>query len=144
MLPRDDKGYVKSFTYDQKNEILDFLNKYGVVVIREILTHDRVNETIDSIWNHDELTSRGVKKDDKGTWERCWPRDGKIERKGWISSYDDLKCVTSWKNRFEPKLIEVFETIWRQKEDGDIDLRVKTDRYGVFLIFLFFCAVYPL
>ena len=111
MLSRDNEGYVKSFTYNQKDEILKFLKEYGVVVIRDILTKDRINETINAIWNHDELTSRGVNKNDTKTWDICWPKDGKIERKGWISSYDDLQCVTSWKNRFEPKLISVFETV---------------------------------
>jgi len=130
MLPIDKDGYVKSFTYDQREEIIDFLNEYGVVVVRDILSNDRINETINSIWNHDELTSRGVKRDDVGTWERCWPRNGQIERKGWICTYDDMKCITSWKNRFEPKLVDVFENLWHDS-GGKRDLRVKLDRYGV-------------
>lgn len=131
-LPKDNQGYIKSFNFNQENEILDFFNKYGVVIIQNILDKQTIEKTIDEIWNHDELTSRGVRKNDKFTWERNWPMDSKIERKGWINTYDDLFYPMSWKNRFNPKLVHVFETIWANKLNTEnTNLRVKTDRYGV-------------
>ena len=131
-LPRDYQGYIESFNFYQTNEILNFFYKYGVVVIQNILDKTSIEQTINEIWNHDELISRGVRKNDKSTWDRNWPMDGKIERKGWINSYDDLFYPMSWINRFNPKLVYVFESIWSNiLNTKNTNLRIKTDRYGV-------------
>jgi hypothetical protein len=131
MLPRDKDNFVQSFHHTETTDIVDFLDKYGVVVVDNILSFKEINQSIDAIWDHDELTSRGVSKYNIDTWGRCWPCDGKIEKRGWISSYDDVSCPVSWKNRFNPNLIHIFETIWKSKCGKNVDLRVKTDRYGV-------------
>jgi hypothetical protein len=131
ILPRDKDDFVKSFHYNETTNIVDFLDTYGVVVIHDILSLEEINHSIDEIWNHDELTSRGVSRYTQDTWGRCWPCDGKIEKKGWINSCDDLLYPVSWKNRFNSKLIDTFETIWKKKRSDNVDLRVKTDRYGV-------------
>jgi len=131
-LPIDSHGYIHTFSYQNTDSILKFFDTYGFVVISNVLDTSSVNETINEIWNHDELTSRGVFRHDTSTWERNWPIDSKIERKGWINSNDDLLYPMSWKNRFNHKLIHVFESIWKHKSpNANIDLRVKTDRYGV-------------
>ena len=130
-LPTDTNGFIQSFIWNDTNGISSFLDKYGVVVISDVLSQNEINLTIDAIWQHDELTSRGVNKYDPSTWERCWPRDGSIEKRGWISSYDDTICPVSWYNRFNPKITSVFENIWKYTRGTYQDLRVKTDRYGV-------------
>lgn len=131
MLPRDNENYVKSFEYNDIKNILNFINEYGVVVIKDILDNKEIEKTIDAIWLHDELESRGVKRDNIETWDRFWPQNGHIEKKGWISTYDDYNCLMSWKNRFNPKLIYVFEQLWKNIRGEEVDLRVKEDRYGV-------------
>ena len=131
MIPKDKNGYVVSFAPNNINNIINFLDEYGVVVISDIIDNKEIEETIEGIWQHDELISRGVKRDDKDTWGRNWPQDGLIERKGWISSYDDMKCLQSWKNRFNKNIINIFENIWKNAKGENVDLRVKLDRYGV-------------
>jgi hypothetical protein len=36
-VPFDDEGYVEAFTYDQEKEIQAFFDKFGFVVIRDVL-----------------------------------------------------------------------------------------------------------
>ena len=101
VLPRDGDGFVKSFLHDEHEGIMNFFNEYGVVVVRDVLSKRDIEDSIDAIWNQDDLTSRNVDRNDPNTW-RYFPMDGKIEKKGWISSVDTLLCKQAWKNRFNP------------------------------------------
>lgn len=130
-LPRDSNGFIKTFTSNQELEIINFFDKYGVVVIENVLNEKEIQDSIDAIWDHQELVSRGVSRYDPQTWHHSWPMDGKIERKGWINSYDDVLCPRSWKNRFNPTLVKVFEMLWTHIKGSKQDLRVNFDRYGV-------------
>jgi hypothetical protein len=85
--PRDvnDKRFIHSFDLKEENEILSFLDKYGFVVIKNILSEEEVNETVSDIWDNLELKygeqnkkvkstleGLGVKtvdRNDKTTWE---------------------------------------------------------------------------
>jgi hypothetical protein len=130
VLPRDGDGFVKSFLHDEHEGIMNFFNEYGVVVVRDVLSKRDIEDSIDAIWNQDDLTSRNVDRNDPNTW-RYFPMDGKIEKKGWISSVDTLLCKQAWKNRFNPILLDVFERLWEFKKGEKQDLRVNNDRYGV-------------
>jgi hypothetical protein len=132
MLPRDNEGYVQSYDPDDFDGILEALERYGVVVVHNVLNADAIQQSIDAIWSNPELESRGVVRENPQTWNNFWPRDGRIERKGWIESGDTMLCPCSWRNRFHPNVQRVFQAIWRHKlRRHDVDLRVKTDRYGV-------------
>ena len=37
-LPKDSDNFIKSFSIDQSVEMFDFFDKYGVIVIKDILT----------------------------------------------------------------------------------------------------------
>jgi len=95
-LPRDAQGYVKTFLPNQADEIHSFFERYGVVVVQDVLDATDIEHSIDAIWSSPELESRGVKRDDPETWDRCWPCDGKIERKGWIESWRIFDSAKSW------------------------------------------------
>lgn len=129
MLPKDSDGYIKSFEPSQIKEIVNFLDNFGVVVIKNVINANQITASINSIWNNPELVSRGVKRNNPQTWDTCWPKDGKIERKGWIENTDTMLCKCSWYNRFHPNVDFVFHGIWAAKNKSD--LRVKFDRYGV-------------
>lgn len=60
MLPKNKNNFVKSFLPNDIENIIKFLDEYGVVVIDNILDQNEINNSINAIWNHDELTSRGV------------------------------------------------------------------------------------
>lgn len=112
-------------------EIMKKLDEYGVVVIEQILNKSEIEKSIDAIWANDELESRGVKRNDQSTWGRCWPMDGKIERKGWIESNNTMFCPQAWRNRFNAAIVGTFQSIWDMKAGTKVDLLVKYDRYGV-------------
>lgn len=126
-LEYDENGYILGYKKGETEKILNSLDEYGVVVIEDVISQEDIEQSINAIWNHDELTSRGVLRNDPGTWERCWPQDGQIEKKGWISTYDDLLDIQSWKNRFT--IYPIFQEIWKAR--NETNLRVNTDRYGV-------------
>ena len=132
-LPRDPEQpqYIQSFTADDVKGIIEFVDQYGVVVIRDVIDQRAVEWSIDAIWNNEELTSRGVRRDDPSTWERCWPRDGLIERKGWIESQPTILSPAAWANRFNGKLIAVYKALLEHKFGEPVDLRVNPDRWGV-------------
>lgn len=131
-LPRDSENYVKAFDVSQMKEIEDFFDQHGLVVIKNVLNQREIQSSIDAIWNRPELESRGVRKNDPITWDRCWPKDGHIERKGWISSADTVFCLSAWCNRFHPNVVQTFTELWRHINGGqNIPLVVKLDRYTV-------------
>jgi hypothetical protein len=130
-IPRDDNDLIKSFVYNDIDNIAIFLEEYGIVVINNILQPIQIKKSIDSIWNHDELITRGVDRDDIATWERNWPINGQIEKKGWISIGDDMLCKVGWENRMNSKLNYVFQQIWNKKLNTNVELCVKKDRYSV-------------
>lgn len=131
MLPRDSEGYVIAFNHNNTDDIISFLNKYGVVVVKNVLNRDEIASSIKAILLQEEFTSRGVKWSDKTTWDRCWPMDGKIEKKGWISNSPTLFCRAAWYNRLHPNLLGTFKALWKDKGTEEEQLRVNTDRYGV-------------
>lgn len=50
-VPRDEEGYIKSYALSEIEEIRQSLNKYGFVVVRDILSPQECEETIEDIWN---------------------------------------------------------------------------------------------
>lgn len=74
-IPKDDEGYVYSFSVDQVKEYTAFFVKFGVVVIRDVLELDECQRTEYEIWDMLERRSDGkLKRDDPSTWEdKNWP-----------------------------------------------------------------------
>lgn len=85
IVPRDeeDPRYIKSFTVDQDKEILDFFKTFGFVVVRNVLSKEDCQNTVDEMFSILETnTKKKFKRDDISTWNN-WPEDG-IERYGQI------------------------------------------------------------
>ncbi len=78
-IPRDDEGYVKAFPIymgddekeemKNKQEIQEFFDKYGVVVLKDLLTEKELENTREEIWDYMEETYSKFKKDDTSTWK---------------------------------------------------------------------------
>ncbi len=49
-LPKDDDGFIKSFAFDSDKEILEFFDEYGFVVIKDVLSNEEIDGTIEEIW----------------------------------------------------------------------------------------------
>jgi hypothetical protein len=58
--PLDDEGFVQSFSIDQETEFLEFYNNYGFVVLKEIISSQQADKTIDEIWGNEEMLGNGT------------------------------------------------------------------------------------
>ena len=116
---------LKSFQVHETVEILAFWEKYGVVVIENVVDQQQIESTIDEIWKIIDSSSEGkVKRDDPTTWEdEYWPDKTK---KGFIQPFSEFKWKEMWLNRQNPNIIKAFEVILGQQE-----INVSRDRYGV-------------
>jgi len=129
-VPRDKNGFVQSFTVDQQEEYLAFFEKFGFVVVDNVLTQDEVDDTVDEVWQYLEGDKWGFKnaqmvdRNNPLTWDDdSWPRS--IRELGILGS-SEAKGKMAWKNRENPKLYSVYKTLM-----GRDDLWVAVDRYGI-------------
>jgi hypothetical protein len=57
-VPLDEEGFVVAFGVDETEKVLEFFAKYGFVVVKEVLSSEEINESIDEIWNEIEGNNR--------------------------------------------------------------------------------------
>ena len=74
-LPLDSDGYCVSFTVDEVDQFMSFYDKYGLVVIRDVLTEEECGESERECWDFMERHSEGeLKREDPSTWDNNnWP-----------------------------------------------------------------------
>jgi hypothetical protein len=48
--PVDEEGYITTFEWTEKQKIRDFFQKYGLVVVRNLLTSEECSMTEDEVW----------------------------------------------------------------------------------------------
>jgi hypothetical protein len=53
-LPLDSDSFVQSFDLSQVDEFLEFYERYGFVILRDILNKEEIDASVEEIW--DELT----------------------------------------------------------------------------------------
>eukprot|EP01102_Stenamoeba_stenopodia_P009585 TRINITY_DN283_c0_g3_i3.p1 TRINITY_DN283_c0_g3~~TRINITY_DN283_c0_g3_i3.p1 ORF type:complete len:466 (+),score=101.83 TRINITY_DN283_c0_g3_i3:208-1605(+) len=124
----DEEGYVQAFTVEQLSEIVEFWNKYGFVVINDVLSESQVNDSIEDIWramagystHRDE--SKKLLRDDPSTWEPPLWSSSPVG----IIGNDIFVEPSSWVNRQSPKLYEACRAIF-----GVDELLVSPCRFGV-------------
>jgi len=121
----DDERYAKSFSLDQVNEINEFWEKFGVVVIRDILTEKESNDSISEIYQILEKDSdHKFDHEDLSTWDN-WPTDG-MPKYG-QPSRPPIFTPHILANRQNPKLFQAFSMIM-----GSQNLLVRHDRACLF------------
>lgn len=74
-VPYDSDGYVESFLITQEDEIKEFFNQFGFVVVRDAITPQDCTDTIDEIWTMLEKKST-FNRNDSESWKSKWPEDG--------------------------------------------------------------------
>lgn len=50
-VPIDGEGYIQAFSVEESKEINEFFEKFGFVVVRDVLTKEECDATIDDMWN---------------------------------------------------------------------------------------------
>jgi len=117
-VPRDKDGFIQSFTIDDEENYLQFFNKFGFVVIDNVLEKNEIDTTILEVWETLEKAEKIVNRNDSNTWGFYSP----------VGILGDLPCSSkqAWRNRQNPKLYRAFSTIMNTKE-----LWVSIDRFGI-------------
>eukprot|EP00026_Physarum_polycephalum_P010707 Phypoly_transcript_10881.p1 GENE.Phypoly_transcript_10881~~Phypoly_transcript_10881.p1 ORF type:complete len:355 (-),score=70.03 Phypoly_transcript_10881:129-1193(-) len=106
-VPRDPEGFTVAFDVTQEAEIQDFFNKFGFVVVRDVLTQEDCKNTLDEIYS---ILENGTqfKRGDVGTWSN-WPADS-IERYG--SPHKPPVFTPQFlRNRQNPNVYKVFSQL---------------------------------
>jgi len=107
VVPLDDFGYTESFLADQAGEMQQFFDKYGFVVVRDVLTPQACEETLNEIFSLLE-NGTGFIRSNVDTWSR-WPADS-IERYG--SPHKPPVFLPQFlRNRQNPNVFRVFSTL---------------------------------
>jgi len=122
-LPVDGEGYCKAFDVKEVEEFCAFFEKYGVVVIKDVLTEEECSRSESEVWDLIGRMSRNkrggeIKRDDPDTWE-SWIELSKIG----ILGNDCILSKQMFENRQNPKIYESFRQIL-----GKDDLMVTVSR----------------
>ena len=75
-VPVDDLGFTKSFTLEMKDEIKEFFEEYGFVVIKNIISEKELDKTAMEVWDLTEEYSNNLLSEYKEsrTWKE-WASD---------------------------------------------------------------------
>jgi len=112
---------IKSFSTTEKEEIINFFNEYGFVVINDILSKKECEESINGIWNYIETKNKYVNGNGPFTWKNNnWPS---MQSEG-IVGHKSVFTNTAFQVRQNEKLYEVTSEIIGQK-----NIYANHDRY---------------
>ena len=115
-LSREEDGFLKSFTINEKDEYTEFLKKYNFVILR-ILTEEEADESVDDFFNN---VVPNVDRNDPSTWEQeFWPTFDK-----YLVGYATTQ--NAFYNRTHSNLHNAFSNIF-----GTDQLVSLIDRWGI-------------
>ena len=117
-LPKDNDGYVKSFEVilnsddekameQNKRDIQDFFNKYGVVVIRNVLSRAEAGLSCKELFDFVESSFEGLDRNDPNTWHKVSKSSAKL---GMIGDFPVMSPQLV-KNRMNEKLYTAYSYI---------------------------------
>eukprot|EP01064_Diplonema_japonicum_P007436 TRINITY_DN15063_c0_g1_i1.p1 TRINITY_DN15063_c0_g1~~TRINITY_DN15063_c0_g1_i1.p1 ORF type:complete len:327 (+),score=34.81 TRINITY_DN15063_c0_g1_i1:59-982(+) len=122
-LHYDDDGFIKSFSLDEPASILDHMDKYGFVVVRDVLTSEQCEATMDEFWATG--AKQGLDKHDRATWDTYW-KTQRFGKMGIIGSWGDVRSLTQLNNRQNPNVYKAFSCVNKTEK-----LWVDHDRLGI-------------
>uniref|UniRef100_A0A7S4IBL5 Phytanoyl-CoA dioxygenase n=1 Tax=Vannella robusta TaxID=1487602 RepID=A0A7S4IBL5_9EUKA len=116
---------IPNYSINQREEILQFWNTWGFVVIRDVLSPSETDATISEIWDVVEDQSNGeVSRNKAATWynPETWPDK---TQKGFIQPFSDFLLQQCWLNRQNTQIINAFQLLLDTEE-----IVCSRDRYG--------------
>ena len=112
-LPMDSDGFIVSFNVNQQEEILQFFEKHGVVVVCNVLTDEQCQRSVDEVWLFlREMFSKNIDRNQPETWSSNWPsfsRMGILGNERWL-------YPQACDNRQNPNIYQVFRTLFGEDE----------------------------
>ncbi|CAF1127881.1 unnamed protein product [Adineta ricciae] len=122
-LPLDQDGFIVSFTVDQQNEMLEFFEKHGVVVVSNVLPNEQCQCSVDEVWLFlRDMCNRNIEPDKPESWIKGWPNFSKFG----ILGNDRWLYPQACDNRQNPNIYQVFRTLL-----GEHELTVNITRAGM-------------
>jgi hypothetical protein len=125
-VPLEVDGFCISFLANESQQVHDFFNEYGFVVLRNVLTQEQCDATLDEFW--EQHRAAGVDKDLPETWNHLWdtPTAERFSFAGIIGLMPDIKSQQQLENRQNLSVYDAFTAVL-----GDERLIVDHDRLGV-------------
>lgn len=123
-VPRDEKdnSFVKSFSIDETNAILDFFNTFGFVVIRDVISEKELEDSVCECWEMiEKITDNTMKRDDIASW---YKNEFICGRMGIVGG----QCCwghQAMKNRQNETIFKAFQLLYNRS-----DLWTAFDRFG--------------
>lgn len=137
-LQVDENGYMKSFSVEEPQEYKEFFDKYGFVVIRDVVTDEDCSISHDEIWESLRAQDEGIDRNEPNTWsEEHWPKTI-CRRGGFMGKFPYWKRMNNLKKTF----VAVQPQAWKNRENVNIYNALSTvlgtkrlwgsiDRYGI-------------
>jgi len=117
--------YTPNFSVEEPEELLKFWRQWGYVVVRDVVDHSQIEQSIQEIWRviDSNMGSEGkIKPDDATTW-LDWPDK---TSKGFIQPFNPLVLQQYWLLRQSPKVVKAFQLVLETEK-----VVFSQDRYGV-------------
>ena len=86
----DAEGFVQSFTIQDKADLLAFFEKFGFVVVRDILRPSEVEASVAEVWAEFTQDDKRVKREDPATWNHI---SRSVAR--YVCPHGDIVCCVS-------------------------------------------------
>eukprot|EP00929_Paragymnodinium_shiwhaense_P068203 TRINITY_DN34270_c0_g1_i5.p1 TRINITY_DN34270_c0_g1~~TRINITY_DN34270_c0_g1_i5.p1 ORF type:complete len:309 (-),score=83.33 TRINITY_DN34270_c0_g1_i5:628-1554(-) len=126
-LPADDEDprFVKSFEVEDAEGARAFLDEYGFVVLRDVISQEACAATREEIWQYLERRLSGFRRDEPCTWEVM----SSCATGGYYDSYglppeQSMFTPQLFRNRQDQQMVKAWQTVL-----GDDDIVVSHDRW---------------
>jgi len=110
-LPLDEQGFAASFDLADADGIRSFFAEHGLVVVRDVLTPDACERSVDELWAFVERQVPTLTRSDPRTWER-WPSLSKLGILGNTFVLSPQFC----RNRQDERVHRAFATVFGTEE----------------------------
>jgi len=105
-IPKDEDGYVIDFDLEDAKGIAEFFNKYGLVVVRNVISADECKRSEEEVWRRIERVCL-IDRKDPHSFEK-WPALSKIG----ILGNDIVLSKQFCENRQNPNIHKAFSIIF--------------------------------
>mmetsp|Transcript_25567 Transcript_25567/g.43654 ORF Transcript_25567/g.43654 Transcript_25567/m.43654 type:complete len:363 (+) Transcript_25567:303-1391(+) len=117
--PHDDDGFARSFSVDEADEIRSFFDRYGYVVVRNVLNQDEIKDS------RDEFFAKFDAGDEDSITAYLNRPENPFSSMGIMGSSNDLESPTQLRNRQNERVYQAFSAVY-----GQTEMFVDHDRLG--------------
>eukprot|EP01112_Ceratiomyxa_fruticulosa_P006616 TRINITY_DN1744_c0_g1_i3.p1 TRINITY_DN1744_c0_g1~~TRINITY_DN1744_c0_g1_i3.p1 ORF type:complete len:433 (+),score=84.78 TRINITY_DN1744_c0_g1_i3:217-1515(+) len=120
-IPLDEEGFAVSFSVDQLDEMKDFFERYGIVIVRNVITNEEADTTVNEAWEILQSQISSLDREKPSTWSD-WATLSKVG----ILGNMPIMTPQALRNRQNVNIYNVFRALY-----GKDELTVSMDRIGM-------------